>query len=479
MSGVSRPFDMRRTIPTADLGGRGEMAALIRQLDWGETPLGALDEWSPALRAAVDLMLASGPPTVLAWGPEAVVLYNDACVPIVGTSHPAALGRPAPNCSPAIWKVLGPIVERVRSTGEPVGREDEIFSFEGGGRPEERSFIVSASAVPGPTGEVGGVLAILIETTSRVLRERRFRALIERSWDAIATVDAEGKFLYVSPSTERMLGYPPETLVGRSGFELMHPDDLERMKALLAGVVSAPSAGATAEYRYLRKNGDWLWLELAARNLLDDPAANAVVVNFRDITERKLAEDEIQRAQRSRDDLLAVISHDLRNPLNAMAIVANLLLQPSLTEERRSEHVLTLNRLVTQMSGLIRNLLDFAMIERGTLTVSPRSESVASIVAEAIDSLRPLAAEKAIDVRMAVPLEVRDVMADRKRVLQVLANLVDNAVRFTPEGGEIFVRARSKGEWVEIEVRDTGVGVAREDLPFLFDRFWRRKRGPQ
>ncbi|MGH7856163.1 MAG: PAS domain S-box protein, partial [Candidatus Binatia bacterium] len=176
-----------------------------------------------------------------------------------------------------------------------------------------------------------------------------FEALIEKSWEGVATVDEQGVFLYVSRSTVRLLGYAPEELIGRSAFELVHSDDVERLRGLLAGIVRTPIAELETEYRCLRKDGAWRSLELAATNLLEDPAASAVVLNFRDVTERKVAEEEVRRALGSRDDMLAVVSHDLRNPLNAMTIVASLLLQPSLTEERRAEHVLTLNRLVVQM----------------------------------------------------------------------------------------------------------------------------------
>src|SRR5207237_847058 len=114
----------------------------------------------------------------------------------------------------------------------------------------------------------------------------RFRALTEHSSDAVTLVDPGGMVLYSSPSSRRLLGYPPDEFLGRSGFEVIHPDDQARVAVLLAEVVRQPETTVTAEFRALHKDGSWRWVECVGTNLLAEPAVGAIVVNYRDISER-------------------------------------------------------------------------------------------------------------------------------------------------------------------------------------------------
>src|SRR5919198_413375 len=125
--------------------------------------------------------------------------------------------------------------------------------------------------------------------------ERRFQALIEHSWDAIALLTAGGTVTYASPSIRRILGYDPDEFVGRNALELIHPDDREPTSRLLAQLLAEPGASVTAEYRYRHEDGSWLWLEGTGTNLLGDPGVRGLVANFRDITERKRAEGAASR----------------------------------------------------------------------------------------------------------------------------------------------------------------------------------------
>ena len=122
--------------------------------------------------------------------------------------------------------------------------------------------------------------------------DQRFRALIEHSNDAIALLSAEGSVTYASPSTERVTGYTAEELVGMNGFALLHPEDLEDVRQQFTTLLNRPGHSITVEYRICHKNGAWRWMEGTATNLLLDPTIQAIVVNFRDITERKQAEEE-------------------------------------------------------------------------------------------------------------------------------------------------------------------------------------------
>ena len=191
--------------------------------------------------------------------------------------------------------------------------------------------------------------------------------------------------------------------------------------------------------------------------------------------------ESAQEAVRARDDVLAVVSHDLGNPLSAIRIGVSLLLRgaPGGRLEGAWQHLAGIQQSVEQMERLIRDLLEVKRIEAGHLSLDLRPVRPATLVAGALEMLAPIAEGKAIrmkaHVRSAVPL----VFADSERVIQALSNLVGNAVKFTPSGGRVDVRAESRKHEVVFTVADTGPGIDADDLDHIFDRFWqaRRNRG--
>ncbi len=149
----------------------------MRSRDWTVTPLGPLESWSQSLRAAVSIMLNSRYPIALYWGPELALLYNDAWSPIPGGKHPWALGRPGREVWPEIWDTIGPLYSRVLSTGEGVWQEDELLAMFRHGYVEECYFNFTFSPVRGEDGQIDGIFNAVLETTDRVLSERRLRTL--------------------------------------------------------------------------------------------------------------------------------------------------------------------------------------------------------------------------------------------------------------------------------------------------------------
>jgi len=160
-------------------------------------------------------------------------------------------------------------------------------------------------------GHVVGLLGIARDMTEEqraedALRasEKRFRALIENSSDAISLISAEGTILYESPSVHRVLGYSPEELVGRNVFELLHPDDLPEIMPVFSQILQQPDQVVTAGARYRHKDGSWLWIEGTGKNLIAEPGVQAIVVNYRDITAREQAEDALRKAQEDLERLV-------------------------------------------------------------------------------------------------------------------------------------------------------------------------------
>jgi len=186
-----------------------------------------------------------------------------------------------------------------------------------------------------------------------------------------------------------------------------------------------------------------------------------------------------RNAIQARDDVLAVVSHDLGNPLAAIRIGAGLLLRTLAPKEGGTggwQHVEQIRHSVSQMERLINDLLDVKRIEAGHLSLEWERVSPAGMIADIIDRFEPIAAEKGILLSSAAPPSVASVRADRHRIVQVFSNLIGNAIKFTPAGGRIDLRAEQQGDEVIFAVADTGPGIATEDVAHVFDRFWQAHR---
>ncbi len=212
--------------------------------------------------------------------------------------------------------------------------------------------------------------------------------------------------------------------------------------------------------------------------LADDLARRATIA-----LDNARLNDQLQRALRARDDTLSVVSHDLRNPVNAVKMLAGALLQRGnqdrLPEDVR-EQISVVRSAAQQMDTLIQDLLDVSRAEAGRFGVDTQTVSTDALLRDALRTLAPLASDKGVRVVMAWPDTLPDVTVDPERIVQVVSNVVGNAIKFTPTGGTITVTAAGRPDEVLVSVADTGPGVAPDHLPHIFDRYWqssRRNRG--
>ena len=192
---------------------------------------------------------------------------------------------------------------------------------------------------------------------------------------------------------------------------------------------------------------------------------------------------EAQESVRAREDLLAIVSHDLRNPLGVVLASSALLLKSSLPPEppgkegRARRQIEAIERAGNRMNRLIRDLLDFAAIQAGHLSVSSHAREVGTLIREVLDALEPLAATKSIKLVDGTPQSAGlTISCDHDRVIQLFSNIVGNAVKFTPEGGTVTLRAEPDDAMVRFAVADTGPGIALEELPYVFDRYYQARR---
>jgi signal transduction histidine kinase len=186
-----------------------------------------------------------------------------------------------------------------------------------------------------------------------------------------------------------------------------------------------------------------------------------------------------EEAIRARDEVLRVVSHDLRNPMSAVTMAAALLEEGGPEELQRGipgRLLHTIRRASEQATRMIDDLLDVARIETGRLAVEVAPESVASMLAESVDLHRPLAEQRGINIELRASASLPHAMADRMLVSRLVGNLLGNAIKFTPEGGQIEVGAEADADRIRAWVSDTGPGIPAEQLPHVFDRFWQARR---
>ncbi len=187
--------------------------------------------------------------------------------------------------------------------------------------------------------------------------------------------------------------------------------------------------------------------------------------------------DDAQKVIDAREEILGIVAHDLRNPLNTISMATALLIEDPLPETARVSHLKVIRRAGERMNRLIQDLLSVTTIEAGRLSIAPEKMAIHDLLSEASETLGPIAREKSITFETIGADELPPVRADHARILQVLSNLVGNAVKFTPAGGTITVSAARAGNRVRCSVADTGPGIPPAQIPRLFGKFWQAKRG--
>ncbi|HEU4342908.1 MAG TPA: ATP-binding protein [Candidatus Binatia bacterium] len=299
--------------------------------------------------------------------------------------------------------------------------------------------------------------------------------LVENAGDAIISTDRQDRILTWNRGAELIFGYSKEETIGQS-LALLLPShesrELEeiRNKVRLTGVIR------NLEVRRIRKDGRMIEASLAVSPVRDkDDNAVGFLHLARDITEQKRYEQRLKELDQMKSGFVSNVSHELRTPLTTIkASVDNML--DRLTGDLTEKQVGYLTRVKSnadRLARLINNLLDLSTIEAGKIDLQPTKLPLVSLTKEVAESLRPVAVEKPISLDVAFVDPRVTAWADRDKVMQVLMNLVGNALKFTPPRGKVTVGfARSGDQWVQISVADTGPGVPAEEVNKLFDRFY-------
>ncbi len=311
------------------------------------------------------------------------------------------------------------------------------------------------------------------EIAERKQSEERLRLALAAgrmaTWDWNLRTDEPSS----SENSEGLRGHAPGAFDGtlQAGLGLIHPEDREQALQAIARAVGQRTE-YESEFRTLWPDGSTHWMLRKGKILTDERGQPARMIGVSmDITERKQAEEAIKEADRRKDEFLAILSHELRSPLNVVLLWVRLLRSGVVDAATVQQALEIIEENAGLQNRLIADLLDVSRIIAGKLTLDMRAVDLARVTEIAVDSYRPLAAAKRIPINMCVEHDVGSIVGDPARLGQVIGNLLSNAVQFTPEAGRIDVTLLRAGDSARITVTDTGKGIRSEFQPRLFERF--------
>ncbi len=512
------------------LQGGGEMGALMRSFDWASSLLGPVQQWPQSLRTSVSTCLNSRFAILIWWGPDLVMLYNDAYRQIIGEKHPAALGHPGRECWPEIWHIIGPMLEGVIERGEATWSHDLLLMLHRSGYPEECYFTFSYSPIRDESGNVGGVFTPVADTTERVINERRIGTLRDLAARASGARDIHSACAAIAETlAENPLSIPfasiylfdegrtSATLVAAAGIEAGAPAarrviPLAELTEPLSGAVRNPKltvlddlAGIFGEL----PSGGWnrpphcgvvlpivmpgqassigfvlaganphKRVEQTYRTFFDLVAGHisSVIAGARAYEEERRRAEALAEIDRAKTIFFSNVSHEFRTPLTLLLgpLEDTLANRHGILPMGAAASLATAHRNALRLLKLVNTLLDFARIEAQRTSASYRPVDLATLTADLASNFRSLC-EKA-GLRLEVhcpPLATEEpVYVDPDLWEKIVLNLLSNAFKFTLRG-TIEVLLEAAGKQAILTVRDTGVGIPSEELPHIFERFHR------
>jgi PAS domain S-box-containing protein len=508
--------------------GQGEIAGLLRGLDWTTSPLGPPDKWPQSLRSIVQMMLTSRYQMWMGWGPKLAYLYNDAYRPTLGVKHPLSLGRPVAEVWKEIWGDIGPLIETVLATGEAHYSEGMLLLLERSGFPEETYHTFSYSPLFDDAGSIAGLFCVVVEETERVLNERRL-ATIRQLASAFAGLKTEAQlFAAVSECLGANLKDLPFTLTylledgGRSarlvsatGISADHafaPATLDVETSPwpfveLQGSTPAVVSDDLASRFDAIPTGDWdrppetALIVPLAQQTQDTVAAGFMVVGLNPyrvgddnlrafigllagqvasaLSSVRAYEEERRRAaalaeiDRAKTAFFSNVSHEFRTPLTLMLGPLEDVLEQRADAETTRAQVQLAHRNGVRLLRLVNSLLDFSRIEAGRVEATFEPTDLSQFTADIAATFRSAMDKAGLAFEIETDPMPAPAYIDRDMWEKVVLNLLSNAFKFTFEGKIAVSVASTDQHSAILTIADTGVGIPQSELPKLFERFHR------
>ena len=373
-------------------------------------------------------------------------------------------------------------VTRALRTKTEIPNEEIVLETPGGQRV---IFLLSVRTVLNPDGTQKGAIAAVRDITAWRNSENAYReseARYERAaragkvgvWD----FDVRTGELYISPLLKELLGYTEDELPNsmEAWCHLVHPDDVAPMIANTQARLAGTDRSYEIECRRMHKDGSYHDFRVRGSIIrAADGTPLRITGSDTDITDQKRIDSELREAGRRKDEFLAMLAHELRNPLAAISNAAQLLTMPEMADMADWCRDV-IERQVGQLTRLIDDLLDVSRITRGKIELRTEIIDPATVIYRAIDAVKTQMRERNHTVNVDVSSSMPRIDGDPTRLEQVLVNLLTNAAKYTPEGGTVEIAAQQDGDDIVIEVRDNGMGIGADVLPKVFDLFAQDKR---
>ncbi len=514
--------------------GGGEMGKLFREHDWSATVLGAAANWSQSLCTALSICLASHFPMLIWWGTDLVMLYNDAYRQLIDDKHPASFGQAGSECWPEIWDIIGPMLAGVLEHGTSTWSENQLLYLKRKGYAEECYFTFSYSPIRDETGQVVGVFTAVTETTGEVLGVRRLR-LLQALTAATVEVHTLDRVCFESA---RVLASDPDDIPFSLLYQLTSDGQsavLEGDGGLLAeglprfNRLAVTGQDACRWFSEVMSTGEVVFLETLAPfaehagvALEALPASTALILPLvlptqqgqlygflvAGISEHRQLDDDYRgflrmiatqiatscasarayQDEQERADALAEldraktvffsnISHEFRTPLAlSLSPLENVLSDTAhpLTEDQHLNLEMVYRNQLRQLK-LVNTLLDFSRIEAGRVEAIYLPTDLARQTRDLVSAFHSAIVEAGLELVVDCQSLSEQIYVDRDMWEKIVLNLLSNALKFTMQG-TIRVSLRLCETWAELSVQDTGTGISAEDLPHLFERFYRVQR---
>jgi PAS domain S-box-containing protein len=403
-----------------------------------------------------------------------IVLMNLQAEQVFGYARTQLVGEPVEMLLPERFRAAHN-AHRARFFAQPrtrtMGAGLDLYGLRANGE----EFPVEISLSPLVTDEGTMVMSAVRDVSDRQKAEQKFRGLLESAPDAMVIVGRDGNIALINSQTERLFGYQRSELLGRPVEVLVPQRYRGKHPGHRNGFFSQPRAramGAGLELFGLRRDGSEFPVEISL-SPLETEEGMFVSSAIRDATARKRYEQGLQEANRLKSVFLANMSHELRTPLNAIIGFSEFLIdeKAGALSAKQKEYLSDVLNSGRHLLRLINDVLDLSKVEAGKMEVRTERFSVRQAVEEVCSGVASIAEGKSVTIKKDLAATADQLTLDRQKFIQVLYNLVSNALKFSDEGGEVSVSARQHDHQLELSVRDRGIGIRSEDLEKLFVEF--------
>jgi PAS domain S-box-containing protein len=367
------------------------------------------------------------------------------------------------------------------------------------------TYFALSSAAPPPTSKLIGFtvnrlvlfFSIVLFASARRSAEGRLReqtellqVTLKSIGDAVIATDLEGRISFINPTAENLTGWKSSEITGKpleEIFKIINETTRQKVASPFAAVIEGGTTVGLANHTLLiKKDGSEIPIEDSGAPIRDAKGRIVgVIIVFHDVTERRrseierealllseqVARREAELAGRLKDEFLATVSHELRTPLSAILGWTTMLRNKQLVGDDKPRALEVIERNAKAQGEIINDLLDVSQITTGKLSIDRARAEVNKIARSVSESLSPQAGAKNVGLKLALAPEELYVFGDEARLRQIVANLLTNAIKFTPEGGAVEISTARRGAEIEIAVKDSGIGINEKFLPFIFDKF--------